>query len=541
MKIRKISPLMVAAATMVASVLPIQAIAQQAAQQTAEQIIKNNCLACHTEESAGPQWSRMSHQRKSPEGWLMTIGRMQVMHGLKINDDDRRTLVKYFSDRQGLAPEESQNYRYAMERRLNTQEVNESDAMAQMCSRCHTEARVMLQRRPATEWEHLVHFHLGQWPTVEYQAMGRDRDWLGTALNTMVPKLAKLLPLETKAWSQWQKAIKPVITGEWRFSGNMPGKGALEGTMAISGSDAEGYQLNLAGNYADGSAFKGRGQGVVYTGYEWRANVNIGGIKMRQVLAASKDGTQLEGRMFEVLHDEIGMDLSATKNTGITNQVLAVQPGHIKAGTTQQLTIVGNNLSDSPLDKLDLGKGIKVAKVLSSSSQRLVVEAVAKSDAPLGSRSIKLGGNKGAELNVYDRVSTVQVVPAFAVSRVGGNGGSSAKVTAAFLAEGWAPGKDGKAGTQDDQRIGFLPASWSVAPFDQVAETDKDTHFSGRMDAVKGVFTPALAGPNPDRRMSTNNAGNLKVVAQLNDAGQAISGEGQMIVTIQRWNNPPLP
>ena len=36
-------------------------------------------------------------------------------------------------------------------------------------------------------------------------------------------------------------------------------------------------------------------------------------------------------------------------------------------------------------------------------------------------------------------------------------------------------------------------------------------------------------------------AGNLKVIAAVDDAGTVRTGEGQMIVTIQRWNNPPIP
>jgi hypothetical protein len=41
--------------------------------------------------------------------------------------------------------------------------------------------------------------------------------------------------------------------------------------------------------------------------------------------------------------------------------------------------------------------------------------------------------------------------------------------------------------------------------------------------------------------MSTNNAGNLKVIAAVDDAGKSLTGEGHMIVTVQRWNNPPIP
>jgi len=61
------------------------------------------------------------------------------------------------------------------------------------------------------------------------------------------------------------------------------------------------------------------------------------------------------------------------------------------------------------------------------------------------------------------------------------------------------------------------------------------------MDEKTGVFTTAGAGPNPERRMSTNNAGNLKVVAEVEEGSETLSAEGQMIVTVQRWNNPPLP
>lgn len=95
----------------------------------------------------------------------MSIGRMQVMHGLQISDDDRRTLVKYLADKQGLAPSETEGVRYAMERRLNTVEQFD-EKLSQTCGRCHSGARVALQRRPAKEWEHLVNFHLGQWPSL---------------------------------------------------------------------------------------------------------------------------------------------------------------------------------------------------------------------------------------------------------------------------------------------------------------------------------------------------------------------------------------
>ena len=174
------------------------------AARDAQTILKETCQGCHTPE-ADNALSRISHQRKSPEGWLMSIARMQTMHGLQISDDDRRTLVKYLADTQGLAPSETDGVRYALERRLNTVEKFD-DQTSQMCGRCHSGARVALQRRPAQEWERLVNFHLGQWPSLEYQALSRDRDWFDLARKEMVPLLAKRYPLDNPAWKKWQAA-----------------------------------------------------------------------------------------------------------------------------------------------------------------------------------------------------------------------------------------------------------------------------------------------------------------------------------------------
>lgn len=102
-------------ATLLMLVLAVGARSGVAA-QSAEEIIGSKCIACHSTEGAN-QWSRISHQRKTPEGWLMSIARMQIMHGLKISDAERRTVVKYLADRQGLAPSETEGARYALERR----------------------------------------------------------------------------------------------------------------------------------------------------------------------------------------------------------------------------------------------------------------------------------------------------------------------------------------------------------------------------------------------------------------------------------------
>ncbi len=499
----------------------------------AQQIMGQTCAACHTAEPDG-NWSRISHQRKTPEGWLMSIARMQVMHGLKISDEDRRTLVKYLADRQGLAPSETTGARYALERRLNTLESFESEAFTQTCARCHSGARVALQRRPAAEWEHLVHFHLGQWPTTEYQALGRDRDWLNLALDNMVPQLATDYGLESQAWTQWQASAKADPAGQWRLVGQIPGRGEMNATLSARRSGDDLYSLELVGQYADGTALKGSGQAIVYTGYEWRGEIEVDGVAMRQVFAL--DGDRISGRMFETEHDEVGFDIRGARLGGDQPQLLAVQPGYLKAGSQAELTLVGAGLDGD----IDLGEGVQIEDVLERSADSIRVRVTAAEDAT-GVRAVRVGNSEAVTLSLYDSIGSIRVLPEYSVSRIGGNGSSTPRVYGLFDAEAWAAGKDTIVGTEDDYRIGIVPASWSVEPFDERAAEDEDTRFAGVIDAVTGRFTPGAAGPNPERRMSTNNAGNLKVVAKVEDAGQTLSGSAQMIVTVQRWNNPPIP
>ncbi|MGE8313553.1 MAG: quinohemoprotein amine dehydrogenase subunit alpha, partial [Pseudomonas protegens] len=396
--------------------------------------------------------------------------------------------------------------------------------------RCHSGARIALQRRPAQEWERLVNFHLGQWPSLEYQALSRDREWLPTALKEMVPLLAKRYPLDNPAWKAWQQARPQAaaLAGDWSFSGHLPGKGELAGVMSASAGEGDQFKLSVKGQYADGSPFNGEGSAILYNGYEWRGNVTVDGVVMRQVLAAQ--GNALQGRMFEAEHDERGLDFIAARQG--SQRLLAVQPGYLKAGEEAEVTLVGAGLAGTP----SFGKGVEVVQVLEQSPERIRVRLKAAASAQPGLREVSVGSLKGATLAVYQRIAEVKVVPAFAVARIGDGGGSTPKVQGRFDAEAWGKGADGKA-----YRIGVMPAQWKVEAFDAQAAKDEDVKYAGSMQADSGVFTPGDAGPNPLRKMSTNNAGNLKVIAAVEEGGKALTGEGQLIVTVQRWNNPPIP
>jgi quinohemoprotein amine dehydrogenase len=490
-------------------------------------LMAERCSICHADDRGRLQ--RIEAQRKTPEGWLMTVVRMQRMHNLELSDDERRALVKYLADTRGLAPSESAPARYALERRLNTVESHASEQFAQMCARCHSGARVMLQRRTASEWERLVHFHLAQFPTLEYQALGRDRDWFRIALEQIAPALAKDYAYGDDAWQKWKIFTPAPVVGQWSVSGHWPGKGDFNATMTVTARDAgDQYALKLEGVHADGEKLLGRGTAVIYTGYEWRGKVEINGVEMRQVFSVHDD--RLEGRMFVADHDEIGADVLAARLNGGTSRILAVQPAYLKTGEKTRLTIVGSGLEG----EIGLPAGVTALGRVERTPGRVVLDVIANRQA-LGVHTVKVGHAEGGALAVFDKLARIEVTPPYAVARVGDNGGATPRVDARFEALAWAKGPRG------EYRVGFVPAKWSVAPFNADAKRDRDLAFAGAINPTSGVFTPSNAGPNPLRHLMTNNAGNLAVIAETVSGGQKLKSQGQLIVTVQRWVDPPIP
>lgn len=507
-----------------------------------QKVIALSCGGCHAAEVAG-KWTRISDQRKTPEGWQMSIARMRIAHKAQIVDPEGgdpgealRAVVKYLADTQGLAPVESEPYRYILEQKLNTVEEHESETMRQMCARCHSGARVALQRRTKDEWRNLVHFHLGQFPSTEYSMMGRDRDWLGMALNEAVPYLGEHYPLETEAWTSWLATPKVSMAGNWRVVGAMPGRGPFSGTMTATGGEGDKYSVTFTGSFLDGGELTGHGKAVVYTGYEWRGSLDIGGVKFRQVLAATDTGSEMTGRMFERDHSERGLQLMAVREGGDA-RILAVQPARLRIGETQELRIVGTGLDGD----VNLGTGLRVTEVLSSDASEVRLRIAVEESAREGMAAVGVGDLVLEQaVAVYDDIDHLTVEPAYAVARVGGDGGSQPVVRALFDAVAWTVGPDGKTGTADDLRIGPVAAEWSIEPWDEIAARDEDVRFVGTMNKDSGEFIPAAAGPNPERKYQTNNAGNLKVLATVEQGDTPVQGDGHLIVTVQRWNNPPI-
>lgn len=489
-----------------------------------QEVVEANCASCHAPADDG-QLSRISEQRKTPEGWDMTIARMIVAHGLEISPEDRRVAVKYLADNYGLAPEEAAGFRYALERRPQIVETDllEGDVderLFVMCGRCHSLARVGLQRRDAEEWRLLVNQHVGQWPTIEYHMLSRDRDWLDEATGWVADLLGQQYGHSSNAWDAWKAADKANPAGQWRVVSYVPGEGFRAQDMEVTAAGNDLFELR--GDRAT--------RAMIYNGYEWRGR---GSEDYREVAALSADGTTLVGRWFHNDRPETGGVLHAVRSDMGIERILAVSTEGLRRGGSTEITILGTGLAGD----LDLGPGVQVEPVKATSDE-IVARVTVAADAPVGRRDLRIGNALLADgIAIYDRIDRVVVTPDYAVSRVGG--GNTEPVATQFEAVAFHNGADGKPDTDDDFRIGVVSAEWKTGPFDESAAEMKDAQFAGEITPT-GLFNPAPAGPNPERRYGTGNFGDLTITATVDDAGRKVSGVARLIVSAQRWNNPPI-
>lgn len=498
------------------------------------QAVKSYCGACHRPDAHG-RLARIADERKTPEGWIMTIFRMQHVHGLQLPAAARDSIVRYLSDTQGLAPSEAAPARFALERRPNVPDMRLPGDLQVECARCHSAARVALQRRTAAEWLKNANWHLAEWPTIEYQQNARDRYWWQAASTVVPNELAKLYPLQTKAWSAWRKHAPIDLTGRWLVRGHEPGRGEYWGTAEIRRIAADEYRATYRLTDAHGAPINGESHAIVYTGYEWRGTATLGDRSTHEVFAASPGGRRLSGRWFLDDHAEIGADWDAVR-AGRAPRIVLVSPRAIRAGTSTRVTIVGEHLGG----RVDLGAGLR-ARVVHRGRTSLVLQVDAAAHAAPGYRTVRVGGANAADaVAVYDRVDRLDVTPAYAIARLGG--GKIDPVAAQFAVDAIEE-IPGPAGKPQAVHLGALPVAWSIGPFDAQAAHDRDVDFAGRIDS-RGRFLPAGAGPNPKRPFHADNTGNLEVIATLppGAAGRptAVVGKAHLVVTVQRWNTPPI-
>ncbi|MDO5706295.1 MAG: quinohemoprotein amine dehydrogenase subunit alpha [Paracoccus sp. (in: a-proteobacteria)] len=488
-------------------------------------IVQDVCGACHQPDANG-DYSRIDAARRTPEGWEMNIERMVRNYGVHLSDQDRATVIRYLADTRGLSIEETEGYRYILEREPFAQDQGPDQLMTDTCGRCHSYARVALQRHSAEDWEKLLHFHLGQFPALEYQALARDRDWWVVAQGDVLTTLTQRYVM-----GEAPEKSDADLSGTWQIAGRQPGRGDYHGTMTVT-SDGDAYAVTADLIFADGAAEQQTGRAILYGAGEWRASLTGGGAELRQVMALRADGT-LEGRWFHTDQSTLGGRIMAAR--GDDPRILSVSPDHIRNGETTEIRIIGTGLTGAPA----LPDGL-TAEVVSQDTTAVVLRVTADAEAPAGRGPVSVGDAALENgLAVFGALDHITVEPPLTYSRIGDGGGPIAAQPAVFDAIGWLNGPDGQPGTEDDIRVGTVHADWRTENFDEAAAEMKDAQFTGTIGPT-GIFSPAAAGPNPERPMRTNNAGNLSVIATVTDGNTTLEGKAHLYATVQRFVDPPI-
>jgi quinohemoprotein amine dehydrogenase len=482
---------------------------------------------------------------------------MVTLNKAEIDPADARVIVKYLSDHLGLAPEEARPGAFETERRLIDYTYTANSDTANVCSSCHSMGRVILQRRTGEDWDLLVAMHRGWYPLVDGQVFRRfgppsttpgpdgrppdNRHPMDKALG----HLKSAFPLVTPEWSAWSATMRtPRIEGAWALGGYEPGEGPIHGRVTIgAGANPDEFTTEVSYTYArSGRTVTRSGRSLVYTGYQWRGRTTVGGddkTSLREVMFVERDWQAIAGRWFTGAYDEFGIDVTLTR-IGQAPLITGLDRASLKrAAAGQQLRIFGQNLPATlAAADVDLGRGVTVTRASATAPGVVTIDVDVASDAPIGPRDVFVAGAlaRGA-VAVYDKVDYLKVAPGWNMARVGGV--VFPKMMARFEAVAWHNGADGKPDTKDDLNLGAVDAAWSVEEYTATFDDD-DLKFVGEIDRTRGLFTPALDGPNPARSGNRNNIGDVWVVATHQpEGGPRLRARAHLVVTVplyMRWD-----
>lgn len=521
-----------------------------------DQAVVANCGGCHVRDSAG-RMERLSYMRKTPEGWETSMRRMVALQDVRLDPAVARAINKYFSNQQGLAPMEARPARFEAERRLIDHQYTADARTERTCRACHSLGRVISQRRTRDEWELLLATHRAYYPLVDFQAFRRggppppDSAGAPHPMDLAVTHLSRVFPLRTPDWAAWSATMRPPnIAGEWVLSGKEPGRGPFSGRLTITKSTTADDEFTTRATYryaGESKSVTRDGRAIVYTGFQWRGRSSESGAPAdsawREVMFVEPGWQEMSGRWFKGGYDEFGMDVSLTRLAA--GPVLAgVHPRALRAAARdQQVTVTGANLPrDAQPGTVDFGPGVRVERVVRADPDSIVVRVAVDSAAPVGARDLFLAGAalRGAAV-VFDKIARIKVTPLAGMARVGGV--AFPKQYQQFEAIAYHNGADAKPDTEDDIEIGPVDVTWSLEEYG-VTYDDDDLKYVGRIDQ-RGLFTPNLDGPNPQRSGSRNNIGDVWVVATYNPNGnengsnaRPLKARAHLLVTVplyMRW------
>jgi quinohemoprotein amine dehydrogenase len=517
------------------------------------ELVRAKCGGCHRTDDA-MRMSRISYRRATPENWERTIKRMVTLNHATLDPADARAILKYLADHQGLAPEELRPIAFEAERRMVDYIYAADKDTADLCSSCHSMARVVSERRTKEEWELLVAMHRGYYPLVDNQPMNGGQGFRRTRppqtepgpdgrppdnrhpMERALEHLSKTFPLTTSDWSAWSAAMQPPkLAGRWALVGTQPGKGAVYGQVTITAdpSAPDGFTTETRYTVArTGETVTRTGRGLVYTGYQWRGRGTAGATAWREVLFVERDWKTMWGRWYTGDYDEVGIDVKLARQSSDPT-VFGTSLTAIKTSSTgQSVTIFGANLpADLKPSDIGIGQGVTVTRITAARPEAISIEVNVAATAPVGARDLSVAGTvKPAAIAVFDKIDSLKVTPISGMARVGG--AVFPKQLQQFDVVGYNNGPDGKPDTPDDVNLGVVPVKWSLEEY-TATFGDDDLQYVGTIDQ-NGLFTPALDGPNPNRSGNRNNVGDVWVVAELTGAevSKPLRARAHLLVTV---------
>jgi quinohemoprotein amine dehydrogenase len=534
------------------------------------QLVIAKCGGCHTKDDKG-NMLRISWERATPEGWEEAIKRMIRLRGVSLTPDEARSVLKYLSTYHGLAPEEAKPIMYYAEHRIQDETNIPNDSVHGACANCHAMARPLAWRRSTDDWRYLANLHIALYPQADeafrlgLSAGGFDEGHRHLEPGAPLPVdealayLSKTAPLHTPEWAAWQARMRtPKLAGRWIVTANVPGRGKFYGDMEVEatrGTDDEFTTKVKLTSLKDGATITRTGHSLVYAGYAWRGkskgtpgsnpSPDDLGSEVREVMWVSPDQATAEGRWFWGEYQEFGFDVKMQRSSA-DPLLLAVDRSLLKTGSQgTKVRLIGESLPATlAAADLDFGTGVTVKRVVSHTPTEIVAEVDVATEAVPGKRDIAFRRSVlPSAIAVYDRVDYVKVTPDSALAHLGSD--KHPKGFQQFEAIAYQRGADGKSHTADDVELGPIDAKWSMEEFYSVYGDD-DKEFVGSLSQT-GLFTPASDGPNPQRKFSRNNYGDIWVVATANDVtdkdGRPLTGKSYLVVTVPtyiKWDQPEV-
>ena len=259
----------------------------------------------------------------------MTLFRMRQVHHLPLPDEVHDAIVRQLADTQGLAPVEARRDA-SHSSAARTPRTSTSAPSSAVCGRCHSLARVALQRRDSDEWLKHMHFHVGQFPTLEYQASGRDRPWWQIA-STSCPRSSASVFRTRQRVDRLAEAPERDLAGRWIVVGHVPGGRDFYGSADIR-RDGDGAARATHSPKRRRRVDRRRvARDRLHRLRVARPRDAWGGRRARSLRRDRGRQPHRAGRWFDPDHTELGGEWTAIRADG-SPEVLAVLPRRTRRG-----------------------------------------------------------------------------------------------------------------------------------------------------------------------------------------------------------------